>query len=137
MSPIKRNKLSKIRTELDKLDNYLIKIIKKRTNLVKKVLALKDKKNQIIDQKRINIILRNIKKKSVKNKIDPKITNRIWKNMIWAYIEYEKKNFKKNSYLLCGGNFFSTNISCFLVSGLYFLAESFTLAFSPPAGFFT
>ena len=86
MSPLKRKKLGKIRIELDKLDNSLIKIIKKRTNLVKKVLELKDKKNQIIDQKRINIILRNIKKKSVKNKIDPKITNRIWKNMIWAYI---------------------------------------------------
>ena len=61
MSPIKRNKLSKIRIELDKLDNYLIKIIKKRTNLVQKVLKLKDKKNQIIDQKRINLILKNIK----------------------------------------------------------------------------
>ncbi len=95
MSPIKRNKLSKIRSELDKLDNYLIKIIKKRTNLVNKVLKLKDKKNQIIDQKRINLILKNIKKKSLKNKIDPKITYRIWKNMIWAYIDYEKRNFKK------------------------------------------
>ena len=95
MSPIKRNKLSKIRIELDKLDNYLIKIIKKRTNLVQKVLKLKDKKNQIIDQKRINLILKNIRKKSLKNKIDPKITHRIWKNMIWAYIDYEKRNFKK------------------------------------------
>ena len=95
MSPIKRNKLSKIRIQLDKLDDYLIKIIKKRTYLVKKVLELKDKKNQIIDQKRINLILKNIKKKSLKNKIDPKITHRIWKNMIWAYIDYEKRNFKK------------------------------------------
>ena len=95
MSPVKRKKLSKIRIELDKLDDSLIKIIKRRTDLVRKVLELKDKKNQIIDQKRIRIILKNIKKKSVKNKIDPAITNRIWKNMIWAYIEYEKKNFKK------------------------------------------
>ena len=95
MSPIKRNKLSKIRIQLDKLDDYLIKIIKKRTYLVKKVLELKDKKNQIIDQKRINLILINIKRKSLKNKIDPKITHRIWKNMIWAYIDYEKRNFKR------------------------------------------
>ena len=95
MSPLKRKKLSKIRFELDKLDNDLIKIIKKRTNLVKKVLALKEKKNQIIDQKRIKTILRNIKIKSLKNKIDPKITKRIWKNMIWSYIEFEKRNFKK------------------------------------------
>ena len=95
MSPQKRKKLSKIRSELDKIDNSLIKIIKKRTFLVKKVLELKDRKNQIVDQKRINIILRNIKKKSIKNKIDPKITNKIWKNMILAYIDFERRNFKK------------------------------------------
>ena len=95
MSPLKRKKLSKIRLELDKLDNDLIKVIKKRTNLVKKVLALKEKKNQIIDQKRIKKILKNIKDKSLKNNIDPKITNRIWKNMIWSYIDFEKRNFKK------------------------------------------
>ena len=95
MSPHKRKKLSKIRSELDKLDNTLIKVIKKRTTLVNKVLALKDKKNQIVDQRRINLILKNIKKKSKKLKIDPKITNRIWKNMIWSYIDFERRNFKK------------------------------------------
>ena len=95
MSPLKRKKLAKIRLELDKLDNTLIKIIKKRTNLVKKVLMLKDKKNQIVDNKRIKIILKNVRRKSILNKIDPKITNRIWKNMIWSYIEYERRNFKK------------------------------------------
>ncbi len=95
MSPLKKQKLSKIRKELDKLDDTLIKIIKKRTNLVKKVLAIKEKKNQIIDQKRINLILKNIKKKSIKNKIDPKITHKIWKNMIYAYIDFERRNFDK------------------------------------------
>ena len=95
MSPLKRKKLDKIRIKLDKLDNSLIKIIKKRTNLVKKVLALKEKKNQIVDQKRIDMILKNIKKKSLRNKIDPKITNRIWKNMILAYIDFEKRNLRK------------------------------------------
>ena len=95
MSPQKRKKLSKIRSELDKLDNSLIKLIKKRTNLVKKVLNLKESRNQIVDHKRINKILNNIKKKSLKNNIDPKITNRIWKNMIWSYIDYERRNFKK------------------------------------------
>ena len=95
MSPQKRKELSKIRSKLDKLDDTLIKVIKKRTNLVKKVLALKDKRSQIVDQKRIRIILNNIKKKSLRNKIDPKITNKIWKNMISAYIDFEKRNFKK------------------------------------------
>ena len=95
MSPLKIKKLSKIRSELDKLDNLLIKLIKKRTFLVKKVLLLKEKKSQIVDKKRIRKILLNIKKKSQKSNIDPKITNKIWKNMIYAYIDYEKRNFKR------------------------------------------
>ena len=95
MSPQKRKKLDKIRSKLDKLDNKLIKIIKVRTNLVKRVVALKDKKNQIVDKKRIKEILKNIRKKSLKNQIDPKITNKIWRNMILAYIDFEKRNFKK------------------------------------------
>ena len=95
MSPIKKKKLNKLRNELDSLDNTLLKIIKKRTAIVKKVLKLKDYKYQIVDKKRIKIILNRIKKKSIKNKIDPKITNRIWKNMIMSYIDFERRNFKK------------------------------------------
>ena len=95
MSPLKIKKLEIIRNKLDKLDNSLIKIIKKRTSLVKEVLKLKEKKSEIIDKKRIHKILKNIKKKSIKNNIDPKITKKIWYNMIYAYIDFEKRNFKK------------------------------------------
>ena len=95
MSPKNKKELNKLRQKLDKLDNRLFKIIKERTNLVKKVLKLKTSKNQIVDKKRIKIILNRIKKMSISNKIDPKITNQIWKNMIQSYINYEKRNFKK------------------------------------------
>ena len=95
MSPINKKKLNKLRENLDKLDNSFIKLIKKRTRIVKEVLKLKKYKNEIVDKKRINFILRQIRKKSIKNKIDPKITNRIWKNMILSYIDYERRNFRK------------------------------------------
>jgi len=95
MSPKKQIELNKLRSKLDKLDDSFIKLIKKRTDLVKKVLKLKNYKNQIVDKKRIKIILSKVKRKSIKNNIDPKITNRIWKNMIWSYINYERRNFKK------------------------------------------
>ena len=95
MSPEKQKKLNYLRKQLDNLDNSFIKLLGKRTNLVKQVLKLKDYKNQIIDKKRIKIILNTIKKKSIKNNIDPKITKRIWKNMIWSFIDFEKRNFKK------------------------------------------
>ena len=95
MTPQNIKKLNKLRKKLDILDDSFIKLIKKRTYLVKQVLKLKKYKNQIVDQKRINSILKNIKNKSVKNRIDPKITQKVWKNMIMAYIDFERRNFKK------------------------------------------
>ena len=95
MSPTNKKKLNLLRVKLDSLDNNLLKLIKKRCNLVNEVLKVKIYKNEIIDQKRINFILKKIKKKSIQSNLDPKITNRIWKNMIWSFIDYEKRNFKK------------------------------------------
>ena len=95
MSPKNKKKLEIIRSKLDKLDNKLLSLIKFRTNLVKEVLKLKEFKKEIVDKKRINFILKKITLKSKKLKIDPKITNRIWKNMILSYIDFEKRNFKK------------------------------------------
>ena len=96
MSPKNKIKLNLLRKELDKIDNILLKIIHKRTKIVKKVLTLKSYKKEIIDKKRISSILKKIRKESLKKNIDPKITQRIWKNMIWSYIDFEKKNFSKN-----------------------------------------
>ena len=84
----------KIRGKLDKLDSSFLKLIKKRTLLVDQVLKNKKYKKDIIDKKRIKIIMKNISKKSIKSKIDPRITSRIWKSMIKAYIDYEYRNFK-------------------------------------------
>ena len=95
MSPTNRKKLDLIRIKLDRLDTELLKLIKKRSNLVNDVLKVKIHKKEIIDQKRINFILKEIKNKSIQLNVDPKITNRIWKNMIWSFIDYEKRNFKK------------------------------------------
>ena len=95
MSPNNKIKLQKLRKKLDIIDNGLLKIIKKRSNLVNEVLKLKKYKSEIIDKKRINFILKKIKKKSLQSNIDPKVTQRIWKNMIWSYIDFEKRNFKK------------------------------------------
>ena len=92
---MKNKNINSIRKKLDNLDNKLLILFKKRTFLVNKILQEKDFKNQIIDKKRINIILKKIKTKSKRKKIDPKITNKIWKSIIAAYIDYEFRNFNK------------------------------------------
>ena len=90
-----KQKLKIARSQIDKLDQSIFNLIKKRTRIVKYMLSLKRYRNQIVDYKRINKILKNIKNKSIKNGVDPKITTRIWKSMIWSYVNYQRKNFKK------------------------------------------
>ena len=88
-------KLNKARKKIDQIDKRIFYLIKKRTNIVRYMLSLKQFKNQIIDHKRINAILRNIRKKSLQQSVDPKITTSIWKTMIWSYVNFQKRNFKK------------------------------------------
>ena len=97
MSPNNKKKLLILRKKLDDIDNKLLNLLKIRANHVKKVLSLKEFKKEIIDKKRINLILKNIRSKSIKKGIDPKISNRVWKNMIYAFIEYEYRNFNKRN----------------------------------------
>ena len=95
MSPLNKKKLNVVRKKLDKLDLKLLELIKLRTSLVNEVIKLKQFKKDIVDKKRISVILKKIKKLSLRKGIDPRITNRIWKNMIWSYIDFERRNFKK------------------------------------------
>ena len=90
-----KKKLNIARKRVDQLDKQIFILLKRRTQIVKYMLRLKKYKYQIVDRKRIKSILRNIKNKSIQNNIDPKITRRIWKSMIWSFVNYQRNNFKK------------------------------------------
>ena len=90
-----KNKLKLARNKVDQLDQRIFNLIKKRTQTVKYMLSFKKFKKEIIDHKRNNEILKKIRNKSIKNGIDPKITIRIWKSIIWSYVDFQKRNFKK------------------------------------------
>ena len=90
-----KNKLKLARNKVDQLDQRIFNLIKKRTQTVKYMLSLKKFKKEIIDHKRNNEILKKIRNKSIKSGIDPKITIRIWKSIIWSYVDFQKRNFKK------------------------------------------
>ena len=92
---MKNVNLNNIRKKLDKIDVKLLAVIKERSILVDQVIKLKKDKKDIIDKARIRFILKKIKQKSLRLKIDPSITLHIWKEMIKAFIKYEYKKFKK------------------------------------------
>jgi len=88
-------RLKNERKNIDKIDQQIFKLIKKRTIVVKRMLTFKKYKHEIIDHKRNNEILLKLKRKSIQNKIDPKITKRIWKSIIYSYVDFQRRNFKK------------------------------------------
>ena len=90
-----KNKLKLARNKVDLLDKKIFNLIKKRTQIVKHMLSLKKFKKEIVDHKRNNEILEKIKNKSIKYGIDSKITKRIWKSIIWSYVDFQRRNFKK------------------------------------------
>ena len=90
-----KKKLNIARNKVDQLDQKIFNLIKKRTQIVKYMLSLKKFRKEIVDHKRNNEIFKKIKNKSIKNGIDPEITRRIWKAMIWSYVDFQRRNFKK------------------------------------------
>ena len=88
-----KKKLKIARRKIDQVDKKIFNLIKKRTQIVKYMLSLKKFRNQIIDHKRINRILKNVRKRSIKDEIDPKLTRRIWSSIIWGFVDFQKKNF--------------------------------------------
>ena len=90
----KRN-ITRARNKIDKIDNKIFDLIKKRTKVVKYMLKQKKFKKDIVDKKRENKILKKIKMKSIKNKVDTSITLRIWKSIILSYTEYQKETFRR------------------------------------------
>ena len=90
-----RKRLKKERKKIDVIDQQMFNLIKKRTIIVKKMLTLKKYKHEIVDHKRIKEILIKLRRKSILNNIDPKITKRIWISMIWSYVDFQRRNFKK------------------------------------------
>ena len=61
-----RKKLIKARKNIDKVDSKIFNLIKRRTKIVDHMLSLKKQKSQIVDRKRINTILKNLKNRSIK-----------------------------------------------------------------------
>jgi isochorismate pyruvate lyase len=83
-----------IRINIDKIDIEILNLIEKRKNLVDRVVKLKTK-DEIVDQKRIDSILKKLDEEAKKKMLPSKMIKDIWEKMINGFIEYEKRYFEK------------------------------------------
>ena len=88
--------LKDVRKSIDNVDARLVKLIGERDFYVREALKFKTNKKQIIDRKRISMVLKKTKNLSKKYKANNLIVERIWKLMIKNFIILENKLFKKN-----------------------------------------
>ena len=86
----KFNTIEEIRNEIDKLDLKIVELISQRKDLVSEVVKLK-RKDQIIDQERIDQILKKLNLEAKKRGIPEVMIKKLWEIMIKSFIEYEEK----------------------------------------------
>ena len=83
----KYNNLKDVRNAIDKLDDKILPLMIKRSQLVENALELKKLKSQIRDPKRIKIILDKIEKNSENSEVDKKLLRNIWSNLTGIFKE--------------------------------------------------
>tara|TARA_X000000368_G_scaffold391031_1_gene354716 strand:+ start:1013 stop:1309 length:297 start_codon:yes stop_codon:yes gene_type:complete len=88
----KFSSLEEIREEIDEVDIQILDLIFNRKKLVTEVVKLK-KRNQIIDNKRIEDILVRLRQEASKRDLPEEFVEEVWKLMIKTFIAYEEKIF--------------------------------------------
>ena len=84
--------LEKLRKDIDEIDLRILDLIQKRKDLVTEVVKLK-KRDQIVDQKRIEFILNKLRKEALSRGLEVEFIEEIWTLMIKNFIKYEEKIF--------------------------------------------
>jgi len=87
--------LNEVRKSIDNIDTRLVKLIAEREFYARQAVKFKTNKKQIIDRKRINIVLKRINSLSKKYKVNSLTVERIWKLMIKDFIILENRLFRK------------------------------------------
>ena len=88
----KYESLEELRKNIDEIDLKILDLIEKRKDLVTKVVSVK-KRDQIIDQKRIEFILNKLRVEASNRGLAVEFIEEIWTLMIKNFIRYEEKIF--------------------------------------------
>ena len=88
--------IEKIRVNIDEIDLEILNLIEKRKKLVDRVVKLKTK-DEIVDQERIDKILRRLDIEAKKKMLPSKMIRDVWEKMINGFIEYEKRYFEREN----------------------------------------
>ena len=85
----KSKNIKKVRKNIDTIDLKILKLLSLRRKQVIKITKFK-KRSEIVDKKRINLMLKNLVQKGKKLKVESFIVVNLWKAMINSFIKLER-----------------------------------------------
>ena len=86
----KSKNITKVRKNIDTIDLKILKLLSLRRKQVIKIIKFK-KRSEIVDKKRINLMLKNLVQKGKKLKVESFIVVNLWKAMINSFIKLERR----------------------------------------------
>ncbi|MFL2661064.1 MAG: chorismate mutase [Alphaproteobacteria bacterium] len=89
----KTENIKRIREQIDLIDLEMLNLLSKRKDLVTEIVKFKSR-DQIIDKKRIKLILDKLDLEAKKRGIPENLVRNLWEGMIKSFISYEEDIFE-------------------------------------------
>ncbi len=93
---MKCSSLDEVRSNIDRIDDQIIRLIAERTDYVKQASAFKKNEDGVKAPARVEAVIAKVRKKAEKYGASPDMTEKLYREMISGFINMEMQEFKKN-----------------------------------------
>ncbi len=87
--------LEEVRSNIDRIDNEIIKLIAERTDYVKQASAFKKNENGVKAPNRVEAVIKKARERALEYGADPDMIEALYREMISRFINMEMDEFKK------------------------------------------
>ena len=88
--------LEEVRSNIDRIDNEIIKLIAERTDYVKQAFSFKKNESGVKAPNRVEAVIHKVREKALQYCADPDMVETLYREMISCFINMEMDEFKKN-----------------------------------------
>ena len=88
--------LEEVRSNIDRIDNEIIKLIAERTEYVKQASSFKKSESGVKASNRVEDVIQKVRKRALEYGASPDIVEKLYREMIASFINMEMDEYKKN-----------------------------------------
>ena len=93
---MKCNSLEEVRSNIDRIDNEIIKLIAERTDYVKQASSFKKSEDGVKAPERVEAVIQKVREKAAEYGADPDMVEVLYREMISRFVSMEMDEFKKS-----------------------------------------